>query len=135
MQSTTNSEAIIAGHALREKFLQRQKAPVHCSAARKENAILAGDKQLMNRLSTASFFPPSVYIGIRLFLLLESRSGDVSSMLWRYEKEFSPRWSILLANIIESQTRIYFVRVESARSAERLGGVEQNSVPIDLFGQ
>ena len=36
----------------------------------------------MNRLSTAGFVPPSVYIGFRLFVLLGRRSGDVSSMLF-----------------------------------------------------
>ena len=36
----------------------------------------------MNRLSTASFVAPSVNIGFRLFVLLESRSGDLSSMLF-----------------------------------------------------
>ena len=35
----------------------------------------------MNRLSTAGFVPPSVYIGFRLFVLLQRRSGDLS-MSW-----------------------------------------------------
>ena len=32
-----------------------------------------GDKPLINRWSTADFVPPSVYIGFRLFVLLERR--------------------------------------------------------------
>ena len=35
----------------------------------------------MTWLSTAGFVPPSVYIGLSLFVLLERRSGDVSAML------------------------------------------------------
>ena len=52
----------------------------------------------MNRLSTAGFVPPSVYIGFRLFVLLGRRSGDVSSMLWRMRRRLFPRRTVLLAN-------------------------------------
>ena len=44
----------------------------------------------MNRLSTAGFFPPSVYIGFRLFVLLGRRSRDVFSMLWRVRGRIVP---------------------------------------------
>ena len=51
-----------------------------------KSASRPGDKPLTNRLSTACqpviFFPHSVYIGFRLFVLLERSSGDVSSMPW-----------------------------------------------------
>ena len=53
-------------------------------------------KPLMKRRLTAVFFHPSVYIGFRLFVLLECRSGDVSSMLWGYERGLSPGRTILL---------------------------------------
>ena len=45
------------------------------------------DKPRTNRLLTdcqpVILFPHSVYIGFRLYMLLERRSGDVSSMPWR----------------------------------------------------
>ena len=37
---------------------------------------------VINRSSTARCVPPSIYIGFRLFVLLERRSGDVYSMPW-----------------------------------------------------
>ena len=48
-----------------------------------KSAFRPADKQRMNRGSTADFVPPPIYIRFRLFVLLERRSGDVSSMLWR----------------------------------------------------
>ena len=45
----------------------------------------------MNRLSTAGFVPPSVYTGIRLFVLLGKRSSDVSSMLWSVRRRIVPQ--------------------------------------------
>ena len=48
-----------------------------------KSAFRPADKPLINRLSTGRCVPPSVYIGFRLFVLLEKRSGDVSSMHWR----------------------------------------------------
>ena len=41
-----------------------------------------GDKPVINRLSTAGFVPPSVYIGFPLFVLPRKRSGQLSSMPW-----------------------------------------------------
>ena len=38
------------------------------------------DKLLINRLSTVGFVPLSVYMGIRMFVRLGGRWGDVSSM-------------------------------------------------------
>ena len=52
----------------------------------------------MNRLSTAGFVPPSVYIGFCLFVLLERCSGDVSAMLWKYEGGLSPGRGVSLAS-------------------------------------
>ena len=37
----------------------------------------------INRLSSAFFVPPSVYIGFRLFVLLKKRSGHLCTMPWR----------------------------------------------------
>ena len=52
-----------------------------------KNDSRPGDKTRMNRLLTdcqpVILFPHSVYIGFRLYMLLERRSGDVSSMPWR----------------------------------------------------
>ena len=53
-------------------------------------------KPLMKRRLIAVFFHPSVYIEFRLFVILECRSDDVSSMLWRYERGLSPGRKILL---------------------------------------
>ena len=41
------------------------------------------DKPRMNRLSTAGFVPPSVYIGFPLFVLAKRRSGQLSTIPWR----------------------------------------------------
>ena len=38
-----------------------------------KSASRPGDKPLINRWSTADFVPPTVYIGFRLFVLLERR--------------------------------------------------------------
>ena len=56
-----------------------------------KSASRPADKPLMNWLSTTGFVPPSVYMGFRLFVLLGRRSGDGSSMLWKYEGGLSPR--------------------------------------------
>ena len=36
----------------------------------------------MNRLSAASFVPPSVYMGFRLFVLPKRRPGQLSTFPW-----------------------------------------------------
>ena len=71
--------ALIPGHALHEKGLQRQKGVGPLVSSQEQRALLV---PRFNRGSTAGFVPPSVYIGFRLFVLL-GRRGDVSSMLWR----------------------------------------------------
>ena len=83
-----------------EKRVYRdEKTSFHCPAARKKERLKSGDKPAMNRLSTAGFVSLSVYIRIRLFVLLRRRSGDWSSMLWRVRRMiFSPRCIVLLAN-------------------------------------
>ena len=58
---------IIPGHALHEKGLQRQQGVVPLVGSQEQRALLV---PLVNRLSTADFVPPSVYIGFRLFVLL-----------------------------------------------------------------
>ena len=69
---------------MREKGLQKQKR--RRSTGQQpgtKSAFRPIDKQRINRLSTGFSVPPSVYIGFRLFVLLEGRSGDVSLMPWR----------------------------------------------------
>ena len=63
-----------------KKVYKDKKAPVHWSEARKKNYSRPADKLVINRWSTGRCVPPSVYIGFCLFVLLESRSGDVFSM-------------------------------------------------------
>ena len=50
---------------------------------------MSGNKQVINHGSTADFVPPSVYIGFRLFVLLERRWSDISSIFW------SVRWTFV----------------------------------------
>ena len=77
------------GYALHEKVLQRQKGVGPPPSSQSQRALLvqrfnrlsSGCQPLVNRLSTARLVPPSFYMGFRLFVLLESRSGDTSSML------------------------------------------------------
>ena len=76
---------MIPGHALHKKGLQRQKGVVPLVSSGEERALLV---PLINRGSTGDFVPPSVYIGFRLFVLLERRSSDVSSMPWRVRWTF-----------------------------------------------
>ena len=55
-------------------------------------------KSRINHLSTAILFPHLVYVGFCLFLLQESRSEDLSSMLWGYEGRLSPERIVLSAS-------------------------------------
>ena len=48
-----------------------------------KSASRPADKPVINRGSNADFVPPSVYIGFRLFVLLESRSREIFAMPWR----------------------------------------------------
>ena len=73
-------ESVVPGHALHEKGLQRQKSVGPRNSSKEQRALL---DPLINRLSNAGVALPSVYIGCRLFVLLERRSGDVFSMLWK----------------------------------------------------
>ena len=52
----------------------------------------------MNRGSTAGFVPPSVYIGFRIFVLLERRSTTCLRCFGGYEGGLSPRRTVLLAS-------------------------------------
>ena len=61
---------LIPGHALHEKGLQRQKGIVPLVVGQEQRALFV---PLVNRRSTGDFVPPSVYIGFRLFVLLERR--------------------------------------------------------------
>ena len=78
---------LFPGHALQEKGLQRQKGVGPLVSSQDERALLV---PVINRLSTADFVPPSVYIGFRLFVLLERRPRNVSSMFWRVRMRLVP---------------------------------------------
>ena len=52
-------------------------ASLHWSAARTKSARGPADKPRMNRLPTAGFVPPSVYIGFPVFVLAKERSGQL----------------------------------------------------------
>ena len=71
------------GHALYEKGLQRQKGIGPLVGSQERRALLA---PVLNRSQTACqpliLFSHSVEMEFCLFVLLERRSGDVSSMPW-----------------------------------------------------
>ena len=70
----TNDAEMYKRHALHEKGLQREKGVVPLVGSQEQRALLV---PLINRLSTACLplvlLPYSVYIGFRLFVLLERR--------------------------------------------------------------
>ena len=70
------------GHALHEKGLQRQIGGGTLVSSHEQRALFV---PRLNRGSTADFVPPSVSIGFRLFVLLERRSSDVSSIPWKVQ--------------------------------------------------
>ena len=74
----------VPGHALHEQGLQRQKGVGPLVSRHGQRAFLV---PRINRLPTACqpviLFPHSVYIGFRLFVLLERCSSDVSTIPWR----------------------------------------------------
>ena len=57
---------MIPGHALYEKGLQRQKGVGPLVSSQEQRALLVSR---LNRLSTAGFVPPAVYIEFRLFVI------------------------------------------------------------------
>ena len=63
----------IPGHAVHEKGLQRRKGIVPLVGGQEQSALPVPVIPLINRWPTADFVPPSVYIGFRLFVLLERR--------------------------------------------------------------
>ena len=67
-----------------KKGLQRQIGVGPLVSSQKRRAAVSPQ---INRLSTAGFVPPSVYIGFRLFVLPKSRSGHSSSIPWRSWRE------------------------------------------------
>ena len=73
----------ILGHALHEKGLQRQKSADPLLSSQERRAAVVSR---INRWSNAAFVPPSIYIGFRLFVLLKSRSGQVSSISRRVRR-------------------------------------------------
>ena len=82
LQTTVLDDSLrpnIPGHALHEKSLQRQEGDGTLVSSREQKALLV---PVINRLSTAGFVPPSVYIGFRLFVLPGGCSGQLSSMPW-----------------------------------------------------
>ena len=77
------------GHALLEKGLQRQKGAGPLVSSQEERALLV---PLLNRLSTAGFVPPPVYIGFPLFVL-PRRFPDMPCMKRVYRDKASVHWS------------------------------------------
>ena len=75
----------IPGHALHENGLQGQKGVGPLVSSQEQRALFV---PRLNRLSTAHFVPPSVYIAFRLFVFLEKRSSDVSAIPWRVHGTF-----------------------------------------------
>ena len=78
----------LPGHALHEKGLRRQqKRRSTCQQPGRKSACCPGDKLRVNQFQNGNqlviLFSHSVYMGFRLFVLPESRSGDLSSMPWR----------------------------------------------------
>ena len=74
------------GHALHEKGLQGRSIGQQPGT---KSGRRPADKPVINRLSTAGFVPPSVYMGFPLFVLPKRRSGQLSSMPRR------ARWSVV----------------------------------------
>ena len=63
------------GHALHEEVLQRQiSVCTLVSSQERRAAVVLRINRLSTRRSTAGFVPPSVYMGLALFVLLTSRS-------------------------------------------------------------
>ena len=66
------------------KSLQRQfGVDTLVSNLKRRAAVVPRIKLRINRESTAGFVPPSVYIGIHLFVLPEICPGGFSSIVWR----------------------------------------------------
>ena len=65
-----------------KRVYKNTKAAVHWTAARNKERPRPTNKPVVNR----GFCPPWVYIGFRLFVLLERGSGDLSSILWRVRR-------------------------------------------------
>ena len=78
----------VPGHALHKGFTETKRRRYTGQQPGTKSASRPADKPVVNRGSTAGFFPPSVYIGFRLFVLLERRRSDVSSMPWRVRWTF-----------------------------------------------
>ena len=68
------------GHALHEKGLQRQIGDGTLVSSQERRAAVV---PRINRVSTADFVPPSVYIGFALFALPKKSFKTLSSMPWR----------------------------------------------------
>ena len=71
----------IRGHALHENILQRQNrvGPLVSSKGKKAPLVPVINRRYTTR-QPEFLFPQSVYTGFRLFVLLERRSGDVSTV-------------------------------------------------------
>ena len=70
--------------------LQGKKRRFTGQQPEENSAFRPGDKSVMHRSSAAGFVPSSVCIEFPLFVLLGSRSGDVSSMLLRVRERILP---------------------------------------------
>ena len=75
--------AWVPGHALHARGLQGQKGDGPLVSSQERRAARRPTYQpRANCLSNASFFPPPLYIGFRLFVLLGGRSKHLSTMPW-----------------------------------------------------
>ena len=74
----------IPGHALRKKGLQRRKSVGPLVSSKEQEALLVPQ---LNRSTIVGqlriLFPNSVYIGFRLFVLLDGRSCNILKRPWR----------------------------------------------------
>ena len=88
----------------------------------------------MNRLSTAGFVLPSIYMGFRMFVLLGTRSGDVSSILWKVRGRIVPYAHRYIAEqfcltpprhsaVRSDATRPWYVRVFDSTGLHRISRV------------
>ena len=78
---------LFPGHALHEKGLQRQIGVGTLVSSQERRALAV---PLINRGSTADFVPPSVYIGLRLFVLPKRHPGQCLRFAGGQETGLSP---------------------------------------------
>ena len=110
----------IPGHALHEKGLQRQKGVGPLVSSQEQRALLV---PRLHRSSTGRCVPPSVYIGFRLFVLLERRSVQQTCLrcLGGYVGRLSP-WRTVLSASRPAQPRTAAPPCAPTRPARGMSG-------------